>query len=51
MQRLIGKFCFIRQCKVFNLGRGKSQKESEPPWTLRAIAFIEASISSGLTGV
>ena len=31
MQRLIGKFCFIRQCKVFNLGRGKSQKESEPP--------------------
>lgn len=24
-QSLIGKFCFIRQCKVFNLGRGKSQ--------------------------
>ena len=39
------------QCRVFNLGRGKSQNESESPWTLRARALIDAAISAGFWGV
>jgi len=35
---------------VFNLGLGKSQKESDA-WTLLARALIEASISAGFKGV
>lgn len=39
------------QCKVLSRGRGRSQKESESPWTLRARALIEAAISAAFWGV